>query len=99
HPPTLPCRSPPHECRIVRSCSSKTCTFHTNNGARSAALSGQAAQGYGDPQGEAVPPDRRRVLGELSDAAQPVADGVGVDEQQPRGALEGRALLQVGGQG
>ena len=35
-------------------------------------LCAQAAQGDRDPQGEAVPPDRRRVVGELLDPAQPV---------------------------
>ncbi len=31
HPPTLPCRSPPFACRMVRSCPSEACCFHTNN--------------------------------------------------------------------
>src|SRR5579863_5822217 len=65
----------------------------------SAALGRQAAQGDRDPQGEAVPPDGRRVVGELLDPAQPVADGVRVHEKQPRGGLQRRALFQVGGQG
>src|ERR1019366_8978492 len=60
---------------------------------------GQSAQDDGDPQGEAVTADRRRVRGEFGDAAQPVTDRVRGDEQQPRGGLQGRALLQVGRQG
>src|ERR1051326_4061864 len=58
----------------------------------------QAAQRDRDPQDEAVPADRRRVLGELGHAPQPVAHGVRVYEQQPRGGLQRRALLKVRGE-
>src|SRR5947208_17139630 len=40
----------------------------------------QAAQGDGDPEGEAVPAGRRLVVGELGDAAQAVAHRVRVHE-------------------
>ena len=50
-------------------------------------LGGEAAEGDGHPQGETVPPGRRRVFGELGDAAQPVTDRVRMDEQQPGGGL------------
>src|SRR5580693_6274371 len=62
-------------------------------------VGGEAAEGDGYPQGETVPSGRWSVLGELGDAAQPVADRIRVDEQQPGGGLQGGALLQVGGKG
>src|SRR5262245_25843430 len=44
----------------------------------------QAAEGDGDPEGVRVTRVGRGEPGDLLDAAQPVADGVRVDEQRPR---------------
>ena len=55
-----------------------------------------AAQGYGYPQGEAVAADGGRVLGELRDAPEAVADRVRVNEQEAGRRLQRGALFQVG---
>lgn len=58
----------------------------------------EASEGQGDAQGEGVAAVGGGQAGQLGDAAQPVPDGVGVDEQQPRGRLQRRPLFEVGGE-
>src|SRR5450755_653123 len=48
-----------------------------------------------EPHGECVPSVTGGQAGQLPGPAQPVTDGVGVHEQQPRRRLQGAALLQV----
>src|SRR5664279_40798 len=56
----------------------------------------ESAQGYADPQCESGPPVRGDQPGELTDPAQPVADGIWMNKQHPVRGLQRGALLQVG---
>src|SRR5215470_8798979 len=62
-------------------------------------LVNETAQDHSNPQRESAATADRGESGQLGHPAQPVAYGVGVDEQQPGRRLQREPLLQVGRDG
>ena len=85
--------------RRARRMRASLCRNPTNQASGVPAASLEPAQHEGDPQREGVTGVTGRQPGQLEDALEAVAHGVGVHEEHAAGALDGAALVEERGRG